>query len=55
MSKVELRGLQIILAVLIVLCVTAIIMGDALGYHHLILCSCVLSFTGSCLIKPEKD
>jgi hypothetical protein len=55
MKRVELRGLQIILAILIVGCVWIMANGEALGYHHLILCSCVLSFTASCLIKPDKD
>lgn len=55
MKRVELRGLQVVLAMLIVATTGIIIMGEDVLAHHLILCASILAATGSLLVEPEKD
>lgn len=55
MKRVELRGLQVILAMLIVGVTVIIIMGEDVFAHHLILCASLLAATASLLVAPDKD
>lgn len=55
MSKVEMRGLQVILAIMIIGMTWLIAIGEGAFIHHLILCSSVLAATASLLVTPDKD
>jgi len=55
MSRVEMRALQIILAILIVGMTWFMAIGEAAFIHHLILCASVLAGTASLLVTPDKD
>jgi hypothetical protein len=55
MSKVEMRGLQVILAIMIIGMTWLIAIGEGAFIHHLILCASVLAATASLLVTPDKD
>ena len=55
LSKVEMRGLQVILAILIVGMTWLIAIGEGAFIHHLILCGSVLAATASLLVTPYED